>query len=166
MNTRAAFGACVGACILIAATAHSGTDPLSLIRSLVAGAALGAIAVYDVYERRIPNRLVLPATAACTAITGLSSGIPIAAAVAAAVVVLTLAAIALAKPGALGMGDAKLALLIAVAFPSRAALAVILGLGGAGVVGIAVGRRRSQLVREARVALAPFLAAATVAVLL
>src|SRR5581483_8400147 len=121
----------------------------------VVGAALGAVAVYDLYERRIPNRIVLPATAACATMTSVSA-IPFRAAVTAGVVVITLASVAISKPAALGMGDAKLALLIAVAFPSRAALAVILGLGCAGLAGIVAGRRRREAIGQARVALAPF----------
>jgi Flp pilus assembly protein protease CpaA len=165
VKKTAACAASAGASAVVLSAAGSGIDPLSVVRALVSGAALGAVAVYDLYERRIPNRLLLPATAACAAFTSVSA-IPFGGAVTAAVVVAVLVSVALTKPEALCMGDAKLVLLIAVAYPARAAWAVMLGLGCAALAGVVVSLLRCEPIGLARVPLAPFLAAATVAVLL
>jgi leader peptidase (prepilin peptidase)/N-methyltransferase len=150
---------------LAAETSHSAIDPPAHARILLLGAALGAVIVYDLRERRIPNRLVLPAAAACGLINALTST-PVSQFAPAAAMVLILAAIAFVKPDALGVGDVKLTLLIALAVPSTAARAVIAGLILATAVGMSMALTRREPVLRARVALAPFLAAGTVLALL
>jgi hypothetical protein len=41
--------------------------PLTLVRLTLLGAALGAVVESDLFERRIPNRIVVPAAFACAA---------------------------------------------------------------------------------------------------
>ena len=43
------------------------SGPLTLLRLTLLGAALGAVVESDLGERRIPNRIVVPAAAACAA---------------------------------------------------------------------------------------------------
>src|SRR5438094_321145 len=73
--------------------------------------ALHAAAVYDLRERRIPNRIVVPAAILCLGLT-LLSGVRLATLTAGVAIVAALLALSLARPAALGMGDVKLALLI------------------------------------------------------
>lgn len=116
--------------------------------SLLAGpfaAVLALLAVVDWEQRRLPDVVVLPALAAAVVL----SGQPLAAALAAAVAfVVFLGLFALGRrlygPGALGMGDVKLAALVAavVGLPV-AGYALLLGVllaGGAAAVGLASGR--------------------------
>jgi leader peptidase (prepilin peptidase) / N-methyltransferase len=99
---------------------------------------LGAIAIYDLRWQRIPNRAVYPAVAVAIAVAfvqpagpwwsfllaGLFGGC-------------LLFAIALASRGGLGLGDAKLAVLIGLmsGWPSVIA-ALFLGFAGGAVVGV------------------------------
>ena len=49
--------------------AEPGFDLIVLVRLAILGAALGPLVGYDLRERRVPNRIVLPATVACAALT-------------------------------------------------------------------------------------------------
>ena len=165
MNKNVALGASIGVTVFAAETVRGASHSLSLAAALIAGIALGAVATYDLQERRIPNRIVLPATAACASIDSFVR-IPPATLITAVAVTVALTAIGLAIPTALGMGDAKLALLITTAFPTHAALAIILGLGLATAGGVLVARRCGEPLHNTHVALAPFMAAATALALL
>jgi leader peptidase (prepilin peptidase)/N-methyltransferase len=123
-TVMAASGA--GALILPLAAARLGLDPLAVARLVILGAALGQLALYDLRERRIPNRIVLPATLICAALS-LAGGVHASTSllVATALVVLLLA-VSLASPAALGMGDVKLALLLLCALGSLASTALLL----------------------------------------
>jgi len=160
MKRDATLGATTGMLALLAATYRDATGHLMQLRFLVLGAALGVAVISDIRERRIPNRIVLPAAAACAGVDGLTSAttglFP------AVAMVLALSALAFAKPSALGMGDIKLALLIALAIPARAVWALVVGLLLAVAAGTAWAAIRSESPLHTRVALAPFLAAATV----
>jgi leader peptidase (prepilin peptidase) / N-methyltransferase len=168
MSRDAPMGAVLGASVLAAATLRSGSHAPALASAVIAGLALGALVTYDLRERRIPNRIVVSATAACAGIDGFFRIAP-GAIVTATVVSVALLGVALSRPTAIGMGDAKLALLISAAFPAHAAPALVLGLGLAAIAGILIACIRGEHVRgarEMRVPLAPFLAAATVLALL
>jgi Flp pilus assembly protein protease CpaA len=165
MKRNVAVGGTAGAAILATATARSSTHSPMLASAIVAAFALGTLVAYDLHERRIPNRIVLSATAACAAIDGFMRIAP-GAFIMAVAVTAALLGVAFSRPTALGMGDAKLALLITSAFPAYAAHALILGLGFAAIGGLLVARRRGEPIRNASIALAPFMAAATAVVLL
>lgn len=165
MKRSVAVGASAGAAILAAATARSSAHSPMLASSIVAAFALGTIVAYDLHERRIPNRIVLSATAVCAGIDGFIRIAP-GAIITATAVTAALLGVALSRPKALGMGDAKLALLITAAFPAHAAPALILGLGLAAIAGLLIARSRGELIQHTSIALAPFMAAGTALVLL
>lgn len=128
------IGAAGGIAFTLAAT-QATTDWLVLSRLAVCGTALAAAAAVDLAEHRIPNRVVLPAATICAALTlaepprlaPLSSGLAL---------VALLLVLSLARPAALGMGDVKLALLIAVGFDGHAPGALLLGLTFAALTGV------------------------------
>lgn len=164
MSMRVLSGATVGAAAFAAAGLAGGAGALVLARLALLGGALAATAIFDLAQRRIPNRIVLPASAACGALTlahGSVSGLA-----AAGAVVLVLTVLALARPEALGMGDVKLALLIACGLDGKAATALILGLALAAVGGLALTARHRRRALNRALPLAPFLTlGATVALL-
>jgi leader peptidase (prepilin peptidase)/N-methyltransferase len=99
---------------------------------------LGAIAIYDLRWQRIPNRAVYPAVAVAIALAFVQPAGPwwsflLAGLFGGSV----LFAIALASRGGLGLGDAKLAVLIGLmsGWPSVIA-ALFLGFAGGAVVGV------------------------------
>jgi leader peptidase (prepilin peptidase)/N-methyltransferase len=116
-------------------------------------AALVAIAFVDLRERRVPNRIVLPAAALVLVLHTI--GDPSwewAAAAAIAFVVLVLPA--LVYPAGLGMGDAKLMLLLGAMLGRDVLIALVVGFAAAAIPSLALllrGRRRATL------PLAPFL---------
>lgn len=115
-----------GASILLAASARVTLGPLVLARLAILGGALGLLALHDVHEHRIPNRIVLPAAGTCAALS-LAEGIHRSAGLyAAAALVAVLLAVSLAAPAMLGMGDVKLALLILCALDGFAMLALLI----------------------------------------
>ena len=123
---------------------RAGDSRAALLAGLFA-AVLVLLAVVDWEQRRLPNMVVLPALAAAVAL----SAQPLAAVVAAALAfVVFLGLFALGRrlygPGALGMGDVKLAALVAavVGLPA-AGTALLLGVllaGGAAAVWLLSGR--------------------------
>jgi leader peptidase (prepilin peptidase)/N-methyltransferase len=128
MKRTAIIPASAGAVVLLAASARSPLGPLTLARLAILGAALGLLAAFDVRERRIPNRVVLPAAAACAALS-LASGIkPDTGLYTGAAVIVALLFVSLAAPAMLGMGDVKLALLILCALDGLAPLALLTAL--------------------------------------
>lgn len=165
MTGRALPIAVAGGFVFALAAAEANSDRLALARLAICGAALAAAAAVDLAEHRIPNRLVLPAAAACTALT-LASGTgfrPLAVGLA---LVVFLLALSLARPAALGMGDVKLALLLAVSLDGRAPGALLLGFALAALAGaLLVALRGPDAWRQA-LPLAPFLAVGALAALL
>src|SRR5206468_868307 len=61
--------AAVGAMALAFAAIASGDDASTVARLGVCGGALGVAAVVDLAQHRVPNRIVLPAAAACAALS-------------------------------------------------------------------------------------------------
>ena len=123
---------------------RAGDSRAALLAGLFA-AVLVLLAVVDWEQRRLPNMVVLPALAAAVAL----SAQPLAAVVAAALAFVVFRGLfALGRrlygPGALGMGDVKLAALVAavVGLPA-AGTALLLGVllaGGAAAVWLLSGR--------------------------
>jgi leader peptidase (prepilin peptidase)/N-methyltransferase len=137
---------------------HLSAPPPVIARLAVCGGALGAAAWVDLVERRVPNRLVLPATAACatlSAAAGLSSR-----ALPALGIVAILLAVSVMAPPALGMGDVKLALLITVGLDGKAVLALVAGLALAALAGLTLIARHGRLSGRRTLPLAPFFAVA------
>ena len=157
MSTLALLGAAGGAVTFTAAGLLAGAGTLALARLALLGAALAAAALYDLTERRIPNRLVLPAAAGCAALT-LAVGLPLAL-LAGVAVVIGLLAVSLRFPQAFGMGDVKLALLIVLGLDGDALRALTLGLALAALAGLTLLVRHGRTAWRTSLPLAPALAA-------
>lgn len=128
MRRTALIYAATGAVGLLAASSRFNLGVLAVARLLILGGALGVLALYDMRERRIPNKIVLPATAVCAMIS-LAEGVhPSAQLFLSIGVVLGFLGVSLAAPAMLGMGDVKLALLILSALDAFAVVAFALTL--------------------------------------
>jgi leader peptidase (prepilin peptidase)/N-methyltransferase len=165
MTTRTLLLACAGAAAFAIAAAHTNGSWLALARLTVCGAALAAAASFDLTDRHIPNRLVVPATAACAVLT-LAARPGFAPLAPGLVLVGALLGLSLARPAALGMGDVKLALLIAAGLDGHAATALLLGLSLAALGGVLLLALRGREAWRRALPLAPFLAAGALAALL
>jgi leader peptidase (prepilin peptidase) / N-methyltransferase len=157
MKMRAIFTAAAGGAAFACAGLFSSVNPLTLARLVVLGGALGAAALYDLAQRRIPNRLVLLAAGVCAALT-LAAGAPLSLLAGLALVVL-LVAVSLRWPAALGMGDVKLSLLLVLGLDGSALRALAIGLALAALAGCALLVRRGRTAWRASLPLAPFVAA-------
>jgi leader peptidase (prepilin peptidase)/N-methyltransferase len=164
MTTRALIAGVVGAAVFATAATLGGADVLVLARLALLGGALATVTLYDLAERRIPNRIVLPAATACAGLT-LANG-SLSDLAAAAVVVLVLAVLAFARPQALGMGDVKLAFLIVCGLDGKASIGLILGLALAAIAGLLLTARHGRRAFQRAVPLAPFLTLGALASLL
>ena len=155
MTTRALIAATIGSATFanVGVLAHAG--PLALARLAVLGAALFAVALFDLAERRIPNRIVLPAAATCAALT-LDTGAPLSL-LAGFATILALLIVSLRWPAALGMGDVKLALLLVLGLDGDALRALALGLVLAALAGVALVLRRGRTTWRTSLPMAPFL---------
>jgi leader peptidase (prepilin peptidase)/N-methyltransferase len=132
--------------------------PLAVVRLAILGAALGALVESDLVERRIPNRIVVPAATACAA-TLVTGDVVVFALVEGLVLVAGLLVIALIRPQALGMGDVKLALLLVFGLDGRAALALLAALALAAGFGLLLLVRFGRAAATRALPLAPFFAA-------
>jgi leader peptidase (prepilin peptidase) / N-methyltransferase len=158
-----AAGAGTATFALCALVLRSG--PLTLGRLALLGAALGAVLESDLAERRIPNRIVIPAAAACAAAWAVS-GIALFALVEGLVLTAALLAFSLARPEALGMGDVKLALLLVLGLDGRGAVALAVALMLATGFGLLLFLRFGRAAAARRLPLAPFFAAGAVIALI
>lgn len=157
MTKRALIAATAGSATFTSAGLLVTTSPLTLARLAVLGGALAAASYYDLTQRRIPNRIVLPAAVACGALT-LAAGESLALLVGLATVLLLLV-VSLHWSAALGMGDVKLALLLVLGLDGSALRAIALGLALAGLAGCALVVRHGRPALRASLPLAPFIAA-------
>jgi leader peptidase (prepilin peptidase)/N-methyltransferase len=165
MTKRALIAATAGSATFASAGLLATTSPLTLARLALLGGALAAASFYDFTQRRIPNRIVLPAAATCGALT-LAAGAPLSL-LAGLATVLLLLVVSLRWPAALGMGDVKLALLLVLGLDGNALRALALGLALAALAGSALVVRQGRTAWRASLPLAPFIAAgALVAVIL
>jgi leader peptidase (prepilin peptidase) / N-methyltransferase len=108
---RAALALCGAEVFLLAGESHSA---LVLARLALCGATLAAISAIDIAERRVPNRLVIPAALACGGLS-IAAGASASGLLTGLGFVVLLGLVSLAWPPALGMGDVKLALLVVAA---------------------------------------------------
>lgn len=145
----------VGAPAFLAGGAAHDASPLVMVQLAVVGAALAIAAAVDIAQRRVPNRLVAPATAACAALA-IAAGVSAGAVIGSLVIVAVLTALALARPAALGMGDVKLALPVAVPLGGRATPALLLALLLAVLAGLALACVRGRPALTTAIPLAPF----------
>jgi leader peptidase (prepilin peptidase) / N-methyltransferase len=127
-------------------------------------AVLAGLAVKDLENQRIPNVIVLPATAAMLLAVGVLQPhhlLEAALAAVAAAAFLFLPSV-LAKDG-VGLGDVKLALLLGATLGRGVAVALLLGCLAASVAGVTLIVRNGSGARKTAVPFAPFLAFGAVA---
>jgi len=158
MTTRRGIAAAAGAASFALCAVLLRQPPLALVRLTLLGAALGAVVESDLFERRIPNRIVAPVAAACAAAWA-TSGVTLFALVDGLVLVIALLALSLFRPEALGMGDVKLALLLALGLDGRAAVALLVALALAAAFGLLLLLRFGRGAASHKLPLAPFFAA-------
>jgi leader peptidase (prepilin peptidase)/N-methyltransferase len=158
MRTRRRIAAAAGAASFALCAGLLRQPPLALVRFTLLGAALGAVVESDLFERRIPNRIVVPAAFACAAAWA-ASGIALFALVDGLVLVLALLALSLFRPEALGMGDVKLALLLLLGLDGRAVVALLVALALAAGFGLLMLVRFGRSAASRKLPLAPFFAA-------
>jgi prepilin signal peptidase PulO-like enzyme (type II secretory pathway) len=158
--------ALAGTVAAVAAALRAGLHFEAVLAVLFVG-VLTAISVVDVEERRVPNVLVLPATAIALLTQGLLHGDrfveSLVAGLGAALFFLTALVV---SRNSVGMGDAKLALLIGVVLGQDVVTALfVAGIAGA-LAGLAVIARSGLGARKRTIPFAPFLALGGVAGLL
>lgn len=138
----------------------------AFVAALVA-CVLVAVSAVDIAERRIPNRIVLPATAAVlTARTALEPDRVFEWVLAAAAAAVFLFLPSLLHAGAVGFGDVKLALFLGAALGASVAPALALAFLAAGAGALVLLAVRGAAARNATIPFAPFLAFGALAVLL
>jgi len=155
MTIRALIAATAGAATFASVGVRAHAGPLALTRLAVLGAALVAAAFFDLAQRRIPNRIVLPAAATCAALT-LAAGAPLSL-LAGLATILVLLIVSLGWPAAIGMGDVKLALLLVLGLDGDALRALALGLVLAALAGVTLVFRHGRMAWRTSLPLAPFL---------
>jgi len=165
MTKRRLIAAAAGAATFALCAVFLRFSPLALGRLALLGAALGALAESDLAERRIPNRIVVPAAAAC-ATAWTASGVALFALVDGLVLVAVLLALSLFRPEAIGMGDVKLALLLVLGFDGRAVVALLVSLALAAGFGLLLLLRHGRAGASLQLPLAPFFAAGALVALL
>ncbi len=164
MNRRATAAAALGAAGVLAGALGGGLDAAATTRLAVCGGALAAAAVVDLAERRIPNRLIIPALLILLALW-VAGGAPIGQVAAGVLLAVALLGVSLLAPTAIGMGDAKLALVIALGLADKAAMTLAVALvlaGGVAAASLLVGAAG----RRGTLPLAPFFAAGALIALL
>ena len=138
------------------------------VEALVAAgffATLAVLSAIDIETRRIPNRIVLPATAAAFGAVILLHPEELPASVVAAVAAFLVFFVpGIISGGSIGMGDAKLALLIGAFLGADILAALLVGSLAGGVVALAVVATRGREGFKVPIPYGPFLAlGATVA---
>jgi leader peptidase (prepilin peptidase)/N-methyltransferase len=120
---------------------------------------VAALAVVDLEQRRIPNRIVLPAIAAVLAaqIVLDPRGTPQLIAIALASGLFFCLPL-LVSPSGVGMGDVKLAVLLGAALGQAVVLAIAVAVATAFVVAVALLVRDGATARKSAIAFGPFLA--------
>jgi leader peptidase (prepilin peptidase)/N-methyltransferase len=153
-----ALAAVVGGPLAIVCVAVFGFDLEGLVAAFFA-IVLVALALVDLEERRIPNVIVLPATAIVLVLQivrepGKTLEWVVAALAAAAFFLVPL----VAYRGGVGMGDVKLALLLGAALGRAVVPALLIGTVTAALVSVVVLAQRGSEGRKTAIPYGPFLA--------
>jgi leader peptidase (prepilin peptidase) / N-methyltransferase len=166
MKQRAAIGSAIGGALLFAgADIHLDAAGAGLARVSMLGAALGALAYFDVAEHRIPNRIVVPASAVC-AVLLFAERPSVQRLLPSIVLVAFMLLVSFGSPASFGMGDVKLALLVVLGLGDVAARALVLGLVLAAAFGALLLLRFGRSAAAQSLPLAPFLATGAAVVVL
>jgi prepilin signal peptidase PulO-like enzyme (type II secretory pathway) len=140
-----------------------GVDAEGLV-GIVFFAALSALALKDLEERRIPNVIVLPTAAlVLLAVAVLRPHHLLEAVLAGVAAAVFLLLPSLFSRGAVGMGDVKLGFLLGAALGRGIALALFLGCVCASIAGIRMIFQEGASARKATVAFAPYLVLGAIA---
>jgi leader peptidase (prepilin peptidase)/N-methyltransferase len=158
VKRRRPIAAAVGAATFTFGAVFLRQPPIALLRLALLGAALGAVVESDLAERRIPNRIVVPAAFVCAAGWAANDMAPYAL-FEGVVLVGVLLALSLCFPEALGMGDVKLALLLVLGLDGRAVVAMLIALALAAGFGLLLLARFGRAGASRKLPLAPFFAA-------
>lgn len=159
MRRATAIGAASGGALLfVVAGIRLDAGAPEITRLSIVGAALGAIVVFDLTERRIPNRITLPAAVVCALFLA-SEGVRPGSLLGGLAVVGLILGLSLAEPASFGMGDVKLALLVALGLGGPAPQALLLGLILAAAFGGALVLRYGRSATTRSLPLAPFVGA-------
>ena len=138
-------------------------------RALVAAffvSVLVVLSLIDFRERRLPNRIVLPAALLVLAAqVALFPDRALEWVVAALGAALFLFLPLLVYPAGMGMGDVKLALLLGAALGRSVVLALVLALAASFIAGVALIAARGVAARKAYIPFGPFLAGGAIAAL-
>jgi leader peptidase (prepilin peptidase) / N-methyltransferase len=166
MKQRAAVGAAIGGALLFAAAGvHLDADGAELARVSMLGAALGALAYIDIADHRIPNRIVVPTSAACTLLL-FADRPSVQRLFPSLVLVAFMLAVSFVSPASFGMGDVKLALLVVLGLGDVATRALVVGLVLAATFGALLLVRFGRAAAGRSLPLAPFLATGAALVVL
>lgn len=166
MRRATAIGAALGGALLfVAAAVRLDAGVVEFARLSILGAALGAAVAIDLIERRIPNRIALPAAGAC-AILLVAEGLRAFNLLGGLVMVALLLGLSLFRPASFGMGDVKLALLVVLGLGGLAAEALLLGFTFAALFGGLLILRYGRSATSRALPLAPFLSGGAAVVVL
>jgi leader peptidase (prepilin peptidase) / N-methyltransferase len=165
VRRRPLIGAALGAAAFVAAGVALDLPALELARLSIFGVALGGAVAVDLAERRIPNRLVLPAAAVCAALS-VAAGVRFEDLAAGVAVVAFLLVFTLWRAESFGMGDVKFALLVVFGLNGDAAQGLLFGLALAALLGALIILRYGRAAGKRALPLAPFLAAGALVALL
>jgi leader peptidase (prepilin peptidase)/N-methyltransferase len=164
--SRPAIAAAVALAAAAAVLLRSGPSAWSIVAAATA-AVLVWVAAIDLGTRLLPNRIVLPATAvvlAASTVLGMHAfAVHLIASVAAFAFLFIAAAI---RPGDLGMGDVKLALLLGALLGRSVTTAMVIGFGLVALPALVQLARHGRAGLKSHIPLGPFLAAGAVAALL
>jgi leader peptidase (prepilin peptidase) / N-methyltransferase len=159
----APVAAAVAALLCLARIGLNGEGVISAFLAFV----LVWLAAIDLRERILPNRIVVPATVGVLAAHALVTPHDALQYLVAAVVAGALFLVpALLRPGALGMGDVKLAMLLGAGLGSDVVPALTLGLVAAGLYAAALVFTRGRAAMKTEMPLGPFLAVGAILLLL
>src|SRR5215210_376148 len=158
--------ALVAAAASVAMLVEAGISGTAFI-GIAAIGALAVLCVTDIEHHRLPNRIVIPSAVAILAAQTVVHPDRllewVVAPMAAFLAVLVLHVI---QPSGLGMGDAKLALLLGAILGADVTYGLALGSVAAALFGLGMIARNGRQAARSYIPYGPFLAAGTVAVLL
>ena len=165
MRPATAVGAGLGGALLfVGGGIRLGAGAPELTRLSIVGVALGTVVVFDLAERRIPNRITLPAAVVCAMFLA-AKGVRPGSLLGGLAVVGLILGLSLAQPASFGRGDVKLVLLLALGLGGLAPQALLLGLVLAAAFGGALVLRYGRSATTRSLPLAPFVGGGAIAVM-
>lgn len=156
----------IAGCFAVATLLHVGLGARGLLVAAVV-AVLVELAAIDLERRILPNRIVLPTLfTVLLAQLAIDPGRYLEYVLCAVGAGLFLLLPSLVRPGAVGMGDVKLAALLGAALGKLVAAALTIGFFGAGAAALLLLATKSRAALKDEIPLGPFLAGGAIAALL